>query len=184
MEDSGIIELYWLRSEDAIAETANKYGKYCYTIAYNILSNIQDANESVNDTYLGAWNAIPPQRPTALSAFLGKITRRISIDKWRRRSAEKRGGGEIPLALCELSLCVPSSSNPQQELEAKELTEEINAFLSTLAEADRNIFVCRYWLLAPISEISAKTGFTEGKIKMSLYRTREKLRNYLKRRGY
>ncbi len=108
MEDDHIIDLYWARSEDAITETSEKYGKYCYAIAYHILSNAEDAEESVNDTYLGAWRNMPPHRPSILSAFLGKITRRISIDKWRGRTADKRGGGEIVLALDELADCVPS----------------------------------------------------------------------------
>jgi hypothetical protein len=108
MEDNRIVDLYWARSEDAIAETSEKYGKYCYAIAYNILSNTEDADESVNDTYLDAWHNMPPHRPSILSTFLGKITRRISIDKWRGRTADKRGGGEIVLALDELVDCVPS----------------------------------------------------------------------------
>lgn len=108
MEDNRIVDLYWARSEDAITETSEKYGKYCYAIAYNILSNAEDADESVNDTYLDAWHNMPPHRPSILSTFLGKITRRISIDKWRGRTADKRGGGEIVLALDELADCVPS----------------------------------------------------------------------------
>ena len=107
MEDVSIVNLYWARSENAISETSKKYGNYCYSIAYNILGNVEDADESVNDTYLDAWNNIPPHRPSILSTFLGKITRRISIDKWRGRTAEKRGGGEIVLVLDELSDCIP-----------------------------------------------------------------------------
>ena len=121
MEDNRIVDLYWARSEDAITETSEKYGKYCYSIAYNILSNAEDADESVNDTYLDAWHNMPPHRPSILSTFLGKITRRISIDKWRGRTADKRGGGEIVLALDELADCVPSDHSVEHEVEAAAL---------------------------------------------------------------
>ena len=131
MEDDSIVNLYWARSENAISETSKKYGNYCYSIAYSILGNVEDADESVNDTYLDAWNNIPPHRPSILSTFLGKITRRISIDKWRGRTAEKRGGGEIVLVLDELSDCIPSNQNVEHEVEAAEL-------LTTL--------LCRYHL--------------------------------------
>lgn len=110
MNDDKIVDLYWIRSEDAITETSIKYGKYCYGIAYNILADAEDAEESVNDTYFDAWNTMPPHRPSALSAFLGKLTRRISIDRWRKRSAAKRGG-ELAAALDELNECVPSHEN-------------------------------------------------------------------------
>ena len=127
MDDSVIVELYWTRSESAIAETSSKYGKYCYSIAYNILLSSEDADESVNDTYLGAWNSIPPHRPSTLSTFLGKITRRISIDRWRKRHAAKRGGGEVALALDELSECLSSRSN---DTEQTILLKEVSSFYS------------------------------------------------------
>lgn len=128
MEDSRIVELYWVRSEAAITETSKKYGKYCYAIAYNILSNAEDADESVNDTYFDAWNSMPPHRPSILSTFLGKITRRISIDKWRGRTADKRGGGEIVQALDELADCVPSGHSVEHEAEAAELKKNNQRF--------------------------------------------------------
>lgn len=184
MEDTRIVDLYWARSESAIAETSKKYGKYCYSIAFSILENAEDADESVNDTYLDAWNAMPPHRPAVLSAFLGKITRRLSIQKWRMKHAEKRGGGEITLALEELADCVPSDNNVEREIEAAELAKNLNAFFQTLSLNERDIFIGRYWFMLPIAEISAKTGFGESKIKMMLLRTRKKLRAYLKRRGY
>lgn len=184
MEDTRIVELYWARSENAIAETSAKYGKYCYSIAFRILANAEDADESVNDTYLDAWNAMPPHRPAVLSTFLGKITRRLSIQKWRMHNAEKRGGGEIVLALDELSDCIPSGHSVEHEIEAAELAKEINTFLHTLSTDERDMFVGRYWFLLSIAEISMKTGFGESKTKMILFRTRKKLRGYLKRRGY
>ena len=133
MEDQGIIALFFDRSEQAIEETDKKYGGYCYSIAYNILSNREDSEESVSDTYLAAWNTIPPRRPNFLNAFLAKMTRHISIDRWRKLSAKKRGGGEIILALDELEECV-DSHNVETELAKKELTRVLNMFLSSLTE--------------------------------------------------
>ena len=184
MEDARIVDLYWARSERAIDETSSKYGKYCFAIAHNILANDEDADESVNDTYLDAWNSMPPHRPAILSTFLGKITRRIAIDKWRSRSAEKRGGGEIFLALDELSECISSHNSVEQEIEAAELAKDINDFLRTISLDERNTFVGRYWFLLSVKELSVKTGFSDGKIKILRYRTRKKLKDYLKRKEY
>ena len=181
MEDARIVDLYWARSENAISETSAKYGKYCYTIAYNVLANHEDADESVNDTYLDAWNNMPPHRPSILSTFLGKITRRISIDKWRGRTAEKRGGGEIVLALDELSDCVPSDHNVEHEVEAAELAKVIDDFVMSLPLMDRRVFICRYWYLDPISVISQQFSFSESKVKMMLHRQRKKLLSYLEK---
>lgn len=179
MEDAQIVDLYWARSENAISETSAKYGKYCYAIAYNVLANHEDADESVNDTFLDAWNSMPPHRPSILSTFLGKITRRISIDKWRGRTAEKRGGGEIALALDELSDCIPSGHNVEHEVEAAELAKVINDFVMSLPPMDRRVFICRYWYLDSISTISQQFSFSESKIKMMLYRQRQRLLSHL-----
>ncbi|BAL00487.1 putative RNA polymerase ECF subfamily sigma factor [Oscillibacter valericigenes Sjm18-20] len=186
MEDTHIVNLYWERSENAIAETSAKYGKYCYAIAYNILANAEDAGESVNDTYLKAWNSMPPHRPAVLSAFLGKITRRVSIDKWRGRTAEKRGGGEIVLVLDELSDCVPSNHNVEQEVQTVELAKVIGDSVMSLPLMDRRVFICRYWYLDPISAISQQFDFSESKVKMMLHRTRKRLMKHLTEReiGY
>ncbi len=184
MEDSQIIDLYWDRSEEAVTQTAIKYGKYCHCIAYRILADRQDADESVNDTYLAAWNSMPPHRPGSLSAFLGKITRRLSISRWRKQSAEKRGGGEIMLALEELGDCVPSGENVGNAVEQRELIRTIDRFLSGLSEQERDVFVCRYWFLAPVGEISRKFHMGESKVKMMLLRTRNKLSAYLQKEGY
>lgn len=184
MEDSRIVELYWLRSEDAIAQTSNKYGKYCYSIAYHILDDAGDADEAVNDTYMGAWNSMPPHRPSILSTFLGKITRRISINHWKAQKAEKRGGGEIPIALDELEEAILSPDTPEQIITAQELTESIDRFLCSLPDEERDMFVCRYWFLAPIAEISEKFGTSTSKTKSTLFRTRNKLKFYLKQEGF
>ena len=184
MEDNRIVDLYWARSEDAITETSEKYGKYCYAIAYNILSNTEDADESVNDTYLDAWHTMPPHRPSVLSAFLGKLTRRISIDKWRGRTAEKRGGGEIVLALDELAECVPSGHNVEHEAEAAALEKVIDDFVMSLPLTERRVFICRYWYLDPISAIAEQFGFSQSKVKMILHRQRQKLRSILESEAF
>lgn len=183
MEDSRIVELYWQRSESAIEETAAKYGKYCYSIAYNILANAEDAKESINDTYLGAWNSMPSHRPSILSTFLGKITRRISIKKWQEKYAKKRGGGEIVLALDELSDCIPSEQSVEKEIEMAELSKIIDNFVMSLPMTEMRIFICRYWYLDPISAISQQFGFSQSKVKSMLHRTRHKLLLHLKKEG-
>jgi len=176
MEDEKIVALYWDRSETAISETDRKYGKYCYSIAYNILTNNEDAEESVSDTFLAAWNTIPPKRPSVLAAFLGKLTRHISIDRWRMRNRQKRGGGEIVLALEELKECIPDSHTVEAVLEQKRLAAVFNEFLNHLPETERRVFLCRYWYLDPISRIADRCGFSESKVTSMLHRTRKKLR--------
>lgn len=183
MEDSRIVELYWERSETAIEETARRYGKYCYSIAFNILSSPQDAEESVNDTYIGAWNSIPPHRPAILSTFLGKLTRRISIKKWEERTAEKRGGSEMTLALEELSDCIPDACRVEQEVEQKLLTGTINAFVRALPQVEQKVFVCRYWYMDSIASICKQFGFSQSKVKSMLLRTRKKLQTHLEKEG-
>ena len=184
MEDNQIIDLYFARSEQAIQETDTKYGGYCYSIAYHILSNQEDSEESVNDTYLAAWRNIPPHCPSALAAFLGKITRNISLDRWKNRKAQKRGGGEVPIALEELGECIPSGDSPEQTIERRELLHNINAFLGSLSETERKVFVCRYWYLDSSQEIAEQFGFSQGKVISMLHRTRGKLNKYLKKEGY
>jgi len=184
MDDSRIVDLYWARSDSAIPETAAKYGRYCQAIAWNILYSIEDAEEAVNDTYLGAWNSMPPHRPHVLSAFLAKITRRAALNKWRDRNRGKRGGGEVTLALDELEDCIPSSYDVEREVQAAELAEVINAFVTALPATERRVFVCRYWYLDPVSAICLQFGFSQEKVKTMLFRTRKKLLNCLTSEGY
>jgi RNA polymerase sigma factor, sigma-70 family len=184
MDDKRIVELYFERSEQAVSETASKYGKYCYSIAYNILDNNEDAEESVNDTYVDAWNSIPPHRPSILSTFLGKITRRISIDRWRKGRAEKRGGGEMPLVLEELQECVADDHSVEQDVEKRCLSDIINTFVISLPETEQKVFVCRYWYMDSVDFICKQFGFSESKVKSMLYRTREKLRVILSKEGF
>ena len=184
MDDQAILDLYFDRSESAISETAAKYGSFCYSIAYNILSSKEDAEESVSDTYLAAWNAIPPRRPSLFAAFLGKITRHLSIDRWRARAASKRGGGEMDLALEELDYCVSGGETPEEAYTRKELSLSINRFLAALPEQDRSIFLCRYWYLDPIDRIAENFGFSHSKVTSLLHRLRGKLRAHLEKEGF
>ena len=183
MEDHAIIELYWERSEDAISKTAAKYGGYCYTIAYNILSNNEDAEESVNDTWLAAWNTMPPRRPKLLAAFLGKMTRYISLDRWKNRTARKRGGGEVPLVLEELEECISGEDSVEKEYLQKEFTKSLNQFVENLPDVERKVFLCRYWYMDSIEDIAERFGFSESKVASMLHRTRGKLRKMLEQEG-
>lgn len=184
MEDDQIIELYWQRKEIAIGETEHKYGSYLFSIANRILPFREDAQECINDTYLDAWNAIPPTRPRVLSAFLGKLTRRISIDRWRNLTARKRGGDTVPLALEELADCIPGGSDPAAVVEARELARTIDSFLAALPRTDRQVFVMRYFHLAGVAEIATAFHMSISKVKSMLHRTRIKLQTHLDKEGY
>ena len=181
MEDSAIVDLYWQRSERAIDESEQKYGAYCCTVAYNILSDSQDAEECVNDTWLGAWNAIPDARPTRLGAFLCKITRNLSLDRLRHRTRLKRGGAVAVLE--ELRECIPSRTDVAETLERRELLEAVNAFLAELPAQERTAFVGRYWLMLPLQDMARHLNCREGTLKSSLHRTRKKLRRHLEQEG-
>ncbi len=183
MDDKQIVDLYWERSEKAINETAVKYGGYCYSVANNILNNRADAEECVNDTYLSAWNSMPPHRPSVLSTFLGKITRRISIDKWRKSGAEKRGGGQTAVVLDELSECIPDKNSVEHTVDAQILADVINSFVKGLSDKDRHVFLCRYFYLDSVESIAARFGYSQSKVKSMLYRTRQKLRTRLEKEG-
>ena len=181
MEDSTIVVLYWARDEEAIRQTQIKYGRDCYAIAYSILRSREEAEECENDTYLDAWRSMPPHKPQMLSAFLGKITRRISLDKWRRSTAEKRGGGEVSLSLSELADCIPDSKSIDENLQAEELAKLIDTFLRTLPPTERNIFMCRYWYFDTVADIAKQFGYGQSKVKTTLLRTRRKLKTYLEK---
>lgn len=180
MEDSQIVNLYFARDEQAIQETDSKYGSYCYSIAYNILTSQEDAEESVSDTYMAAWKAMPPRRPAILATFLGKITRHLSIDKWRSYNRQKRGGGEIIVALEELEECA-SDGSVEKAFERKQFVVVLNQFLDSLPDTERQIFLCRYWYMDSVSTIAKYYGFSESKVTSMLYRTRGKFRTALER---
>ncbi len=184
MDDDRIVTLYWERSESAITETAAKYGDYCHAIAYHILYNREDAEECVNETYLDAWNNMPPHKPSILSTFLGKITRRISIDRYRQRHADKRGGGEMALVLDELEDCVSDPADVETEVELQEMVRMIREFLDLLPPTERRVFLRRYWYMDPITEIAGDFDFTESKTSAMLHRIRKKLREKLESEGY
>ena len=181
MEDYQIVDLYWARKETAISETEKKYGKMLHSLSYSLLSSHEDAEECVNDTYLGAWNAMPDARPMYLGPFLSKITRRLSINRWRRDHREKRGG--VMNMIEELTECVPDADTPSAEYERGLLRDELNAFLRTLGEEKRAMFVRRYFYAQPLNTIAQDMGIGEAKVKVTLHRLREQLKERLEVRG-
>ena len=184
MDDRQIINLYYAREEAAISETADKYGKYCHSIAYRILQDEQDSEECVNDTYLRAWKAIPPNYPEKLSVFLGKITRNLALNRFAYYTREKRGCGKMELVLEELQGCMPALQSTEQVIEEKLLVERLNQFLYDLPKEKRILFVKRYWYLQSIQEIAKELNMSESKVKMTLLRIRNKLKKVLEREGF
>ncbi len=184
MEDAVIVEMYLARNEAAIAETAEKYGAALRRIARGILNDDTAAEECENDTYLAAWNSIPPHEPrTYLFTFLGRIIRHVSIDRCRRNTALKRQAAVVELTK-EMEECLPAGGDPAQALEEKALTETVDEFLSQLPEAQRNIFLRRYWFFDPVADIAARYGISQSKVKTTLFRLRKRLRVYLEKEGY
>lgn len=182
MEDNEILTLYFQRNEQAIGESEKKYGKYCFSIAHRALGTKEDAEECVNDTWLAAWSRIPPAKPDSLRAFFGRITRNLAVSRFRRLSAEKRGGGQISLAADELAEILPASTpTPDEEAETKELTEAVGRFLRSLPEKECSTFLCRYYFLYPTEEIAKKQGLKENYVRTLLSRTRAKLKDYLEK---
>lgn len=183
MEDKEIVDLYWARSEKAITQTDVKYGKYCRYISFNILKNKEDSEECVNDTYLKAWESMPPTRPSILSAFLGKITRNLSLDRYRFGNAKKRGGGQVTYVIEELEECIPSSDNTEKIVDEMVLTKTLNRFLSELDEEKRKIFMRRYWYMSSVKDIASDYELTVSKVKMVLLRVRNDLKELLEKEG-
>ena len=183
MKDAEIVELYWNRDEAAIAATSERYGNYCYSIAYHILQCNEAAKECVNDTYWKAWLSIPPQRPNRLATYLGKITRNLSLDRLKRMNAQKRGKGQVELALCELEGCIPATTDLDQIADEIVLSNAINQFLRAHPRTERNIFVGRYWYLYSIADLAQAYGMRESKVVSLLFRMRKKLKSYLEKEG-
>ena len=184
MEDEKIVSLYWDRDERAIGETEAKYDRYLTKIAMNILSNYEDSRESVNDTYLAAWNSMPPHRPTVLSTYLAKITRRLSIDIFRGRTRLKRQGSEYAISLSELGECVSGGNTTEEIVNVKLLADAIGIYLRTLPADARNLFLCRYYFLDSLKEAARECGMTEAKAKSLLHRTRLGLKAHLRKEGF
>lgn len=184
MKDLDIVNLYWERNEDAIHQTQMKYGAYLAKVSYNILADFEDSKECVNDTYLAAWNSMPTNRPNNLGTYLGKITRQITIDLFRRKNRTKRYASEYAISLDELGDSFSDGTTPEQELDAKLLIEAINRFLRALPDDARNTFIGRYYFFDSIKEVAAYCGMTESKVKTTLYRTRQSLKAYLVKEGF
>lgn len=178
MDDEKIIELFFERSEQAIVELDDKYGKLCHNISANILNNKQDAEECVNDAYLGAWNTIPPERPNPLLSFICKIVRNLSIMRHHSNTAAKRNS-TYDVALDELVETLASPTSVEDEIEAKQLTGIIESFLDTLSTENRVIFMRRYWFCQSYADIAKQVGITEKNVSVHLTRIRKQLRNYL-----
>ena len=184
MDDNRIVDLYWQRDEHAIEATAAKYGPYCMKISQNILSDRADSEENVNDTYLHAWNAMPPQRPAILQAFLGKLARNLALNRYKAKNTQKRQSDALALSLDELSDCAPALSSPDDEAMAAELGRSISAFLRTQSADARVMFVRRYFYCDSITEISSRFGCGESRVKTTLLRTRSRLKQHLTKEGY
>jgi len=186
MEDKGIVELFWRRSEEAIRQAADKYGGICRRIANNIVNDESEAEECVNDAYLKLWLSIPPARPDSLSAFLYKIVRRLALDRFRKRRAEKRGGDHHDVLLSELSDCLPDQSgigNVDKWTERAELSEALDRFLRKQSVEARRVFLLRYFYLFDLREIAEKEGISENALTVRLSRTRKALRKALEQEG-
>jgi len=181
VDDQAIIALFWARDEMAIGETKAKYGRLCRGIARNILGNEEDAEECENDTYLKTWQAIPPQRPAVLPAYLGRIARNIALNRWKAGRADKRGGGEVPLSLDELGDCVSGREDP--DLDEGEVLVAIERFLDSLEQADRLVFLLRYWQLEPVAAIARRMAWSESKVTSRLFRLRKRLKSQLEKEG-
>lgn len=183
MEDEAIYQLYFQRNEEAITQTHQKYGPWCRGVAMRILNRREDAEECVSDTYLNAWNHIPPQKPRSFCAWLGRITRNLALSRYRMYTAEKRGGGQTALALEELGECVSGKEDADSKVESLAVVEAINRFLESLSPRHRAIFMRRYWHMAPVAEIAKAYQITEGQVTSSLFRSRKKLRAALEKEG-
>ncbi len=184
MNDSEIVELFFSRDEKAISAANQKYGKYCSAVAMNVLGNREDSEECVNDALLKAWNSIPPEKPRNLAGYLAKITKNISINRYNNAQADKRGGGEIPLIYDELSECIPDKTDVERNFEQAELIEAVKAFLGKLSEGKRRLFLLRYWYCLSVSEAAERVGISANNAAVTLARTRKKLLDHLRKRGF
>lgn len=184
MDDEQILALYWQRDSRAIEASQKKYGTYCLAVSRSILADPRDCEECVSDTWLHAWQSIPPHRPTVLGMFLAKLTRRLSFNRWKANTAQKRGGGQLPLVLEELEQCVGRESDPADPLIAQELAESIGRFVRALPAREGDVFTRRYFFTEAIPDIARRYGLTDNHVSVLLARTRKKLRRHLEQEGY
>ena len=184
MEDRQIVDLYWARSEVAITETDKKYGRYCHYIAYQILCDDMDAEEIVNDTYLKTWNTVPPNYPDPLKTYVGMISNQLALNRYDEKTAAKRGGGKMPLIFHELDECLADEEESIDIAEAVVLRDLLNRFIWSLPKKTRNIFVRRYWYASSLAEIAEEYGMKESAVAMLMFRTRQKLREFLQKEGF
>lgn len=184
MEDAEIVGLYWKRDERAITESDAKYGVYCYTVANNILLNHEDTKECINDTWVKAWNTIPPQKPKSLKPFFAKIIRNLPLNRYQMQNAKKRGGDTVTVAIEELDECISSGDDVESAYFAKLLQKNVNQFLHTLPKRDCDIFLCRYFFLESTAEIAKRYGMRESNVLVILSRLRKKLKKFLRKEGY
>ena len=183
MTDEQIIGLYFARSEEAIAVTGQQYGGYCKEIAMRILQDVWDSEECVNDTYLKAWNQMPPTYPRSLKCFLGRITRNLALNRLDKREAQKRGGGQAVLSLEELGEVIADGNTVEKQVDEKDLLRLLNRFVGALPKEKRIIFVARYWHMYSIEEIAQRRGLSESKVKSILFRVRNELKARLRKEG-
>ena len=183
MQDKAIVELFLERNECGIKEASEKYNNYCMRISMNILNNIEDSEECFNDALLGAWKAIPPHHPENLAAFLGKLTRNAAINRYNARHADKRAAGEYAVSIHELDECIPDVKDVESHVDAAYLEQVIDNFLREQKSDNRNIFLLMYYYSCSVCDISRRTGISEGTIKSTLSRMRNRLKNYLKKEG-
>lgn len=183
MEDKQIVDLFWARSESAISETDKKYRRYCHSIAYNILNSREDSDECVNDAYIRAWNTIPPQKPERLSAFLGKITRNLALDRYKAMNRQKRRDQKTAVVIDELAECIPSLVYPSDITDDILLRDTLNSFLHSLPRQTMRIFLQRYWYMASVKEIAQENGISQSNVKITLHRTRNRLKEFLEKEG-
>lgn len=183
MDDRRIVELFLERSEEAILQTDIKYGRYCHKIAFNILGNDEDSEECVNDAYMRAWGSIPPNEPTSMSSYIGRITRNLALDRLRMRQSDKRGNGEVPLLLDELAECISGDDELERRQDSAEITAAINSFLDELNSVERGVFMRRYWMMEPIADVAKRYDISVSKTTTMLFRLRNRLKKHFMKEG-
>lgn len=183
MDDRHIVALFLERSEEAILQTDIKYGRYCHRVAFNILGNSEDSEECVNDAYMRVWGSIPPNEPESLSAYVGKITRNIALDKLRQKNSDKRGNGEVPVLLDELAECLSGGDEYERRMDSQEIVNALNGFLEALSAVERGVFMRRYWMAEPIADVAERYNISVSKTTTMLFRLRGRLKKHFMKEG-